>query len=54
MFTIEQQGNTDSLTFCKDAAETGVEKWTVDMEEMTRTYYDKSGNVMLTENIPRP
>lgn len=49
---IHQQGQTDYFTFCKHAAETGVEKWTVDTTKMTCTYYDKAGNNMLEENIP--
>ena len=51
---IHQQGQTNYPTFCNDAAETGVEKWTVDMLEMTCTYYDKAGNKMVVENIPLP
>jgi uncharacterized protein YbcV (DUF1398 family) len=47
-----QQGQTDYMTFCKHSAETGVEKWTVDTEKMTCTYYDLEGNNMLTETIP--
>lgn len=47
-----QEGETDFLTFCKDAAENGVEKWTVDTQEMTCVYYDKSGNKMIVEAIP--
>ncbi|HRI20162.1 MAG TPA: DUF1398 family protein [Panacibacter sp.] len=49
---IHQQGQTDYPTFCKHSAETGVEKWTVDMNEMSCTYYDKAGNKLLTEVIP--
>jgi uncharacterized protein YbcV (DUF1398 family) len=49
-----QQGKTDFITFCKQAAETGVEKWSVSMSEMTCTYYDKAGNKMLAEEIPTP
>ncbi|TKK64136.1 DUF1398 domain-containing protein [Ilyomonas limi] len=49
---IHQQGQTDYLTFCKQAAEAGVQKWTVDMQNMTCTYYDKSDNKMLVEEIP--
>ncbi len=49
-----QRGQTDYPTFCKYAAETGVEKWTVDTENMTCTYYDKSNNAMLEEKIPTP
>jgi uncharacterized protein YbcV (DUF1398 family) len=49
-----QRGQTDYPTFCKHSAETGVEKWTVDMSQMTCTYYDKSNNKMLEEQIPTP
>ncbi|MEP7372502.1 MAG: DUF1398 family protein [Chitinophagaceae bacterium] len=51
---IHQQGRTDYPLFCKHSAETGVEKWKVDMMEMTCTYYDKAGNKLLVENIPQP
>ncbi|MBC7865637.1 MAG: DUF1398 domain-containing protein [Bacteroidia bacterium] len=47
-----QQGKTDYLTFCKDSASAGVEKWEVKMHEMTCTYFDKAGNEMLAEKIP--
>lgn len=49
---IHQQGQTDYPTFCRDSAETGVEKWTIDFGQMTCTYFDRNGNEMLTENIP--
>ena len=49
---IHQQGQTDYPTFCKHSAETGVEKWTVDMNKMTCTYYNKAGQKMLEEKIP--
>lgn len=49
-----QRGQTDYPTFCCDCAETGVEKWTVDLNEMTCTYYDKANNKMLEEQIPSP
>lgn len=51
---IHQQGQTDYPTFCRQAAEIGVEKWTVDMSAMTCTYYDKAGNKMVVEEIPVP
>ncbi|MFI5156049.1 MAG: DUF1398 domain-containing protein [Chitinophagales bacterium] len=47
-----QQGQTDYPTFCNHAAETGVDKWTVDMNKMTCTYFDKTNNSMLEEEIP--
>lgn len=51
---IHQQGGSDYPTICGQAAETGVEKWTVDMVAMTCTYYDKAGSKMLVELIPIP
>lgn len=48
-----QQGKSDYLTFCKQAAETGIEKWVVLLNEMTCTYYDKTGNKVLIENVPQ-
>ncbi len=50
---IHQQGLTDYPTFCKQAAEAGVEQWVVDMEKMVCTYHDKDGNILVTENIPQ-
>lgn len=50
--TIHQLGQTDYITVCKHAAEAGVEKWTVDIIQMTCTYYDKTGNNILVEEIP--
>jgi uncharacterized protein YbcV (DUF1398 family) len=29
----------------------GVEKWTFDMAELTITYFDRAGNVLLTETV---
>lgn len=52
--SIHQDGQTDYMTFCKQAAETGVEKWTVHTVEMTCTYFDKAGNKMVVEKIPEP
>lgn len=47
-----QQGKTHYLSFCKHAAEAGIEKWVVDTRDMTCTYFDKKGNKVLTESIP--
>lgn len=49
-----QLGHSDYLTFCQQAAETGIEKWVVDTGEMSCTYYDKADNEILTERIPAP
>ena len=48
-----QQGKTDFLTFIKACATFGIEKWAICMDMMTCTYYDKAGNKVLTEEIPR-
>jgi len=48
-----QQGGTDYPTFCNDCAKTGVEKWRVNIEKMTCTYYDKQGKEILVEQIPQ-
>ncbi len=49
---IHQQGFTDYLVFCKQAAEAGVEKWVVDTKKMTCSYYERDGNLLIIENIP--
>ncbi|WP_343531270.1 DUF1398 family protein [Pedobacter sp.] len=49
---IHQQGGTDYYTFCKDCAETGIEKWIMDLEKMTCTYFDQTGHEILVEKIP--
>ena len=49
---IHQQGKTDYITFCRDCAETGIEKWFASLEKMTCTYFDKEGNEILVEQIP--
>ena len=52
--SIHQQGQTDYPTFCKQAADAGVEKWTTHMIEMTVTYLDKKGHKLTVETIPKP
>ncbi|NGM60911.1 DUF1398 domain-containing protein [Sphingobacterium sp. SGG-5] len=47
-----QQGKTDFLTFIKMCATFGIEKWAICIDKMTCTYYDKSGNEILAEEIP--
>ncbi|GAA5091385.1 DUF1398 family protein [Chryseobacterium ginsengisoli] len=47
-----QRGETDYIKFCKDCAETGIEKWIVDLDKFSCTYYDKAGNEILVEEIP--
>jgi len=47
-----QKGETDYFLFCKHCAETGIEKWVVDLQKMTCIYYNKIGNEILVEQIP--
>ena len=48
-----QRGETDYFTFCRDCAESGIEKWVVNLEALTCIYFDKAGNEILTEQIPQ-
>lgn len=52
--TIHQQGATDYPTFCEQAAQAGVEKWTTHMLQNTVTYYNQAGEALLVEPIPQP
>jgi len=52
--SIHQKGQTDYPTFCKQAADAGVEKWIVHMIEMSVTYLDKKGQKLIVEPIPEP
>ncbi len=49
-----QMGQTHYLSFCKHAAESGIEKWKVNTTDLTCTYLDRKGNAVLTEPIPVP
>lgn len=50
---IHQSGETDYPTFCAQAGEAGVEKWACDLAKMTVSYFDKAGQVLATEEIPK-
>ena len=47
-----QQGETDYLTFCNHAGQSGIAKWRGDIIEMTCTYFDNAENEILIEKIP--
>lgn len=61
MFTVEQlqtahskvKSGADFLTFIKMCASAGIEKWEINMEKMTCTYFNKTGNEILIEQIPQ-
>lgn len=46
-----QAGKSDYLTFCKEAIDLGIEKWIVDLEKMTCTYYNLDKVEVLVEEI---
>ena len=52
ILSTHQKGETDYLTFCIQAGETGVERWISDFEHMTVTYLDLNGNEIDVEPIP--
>jgi len=47
-----QDGQTGYYRFCQDCARSGIEKWVVDLYDMTCIYYDKAGAEILVEEIP--
>ncbi len=49
-----QKGETDYVTFCIQAGESGVDRWLSDFEKMTVTYLDINGNAVDVEPIPSP
>lgn len=49
---IHQRGETDYFTFCKQAADAGVEKWVIDLNSMTCSYLDTKQTELVKEGIP--
>ncbi len=49
---MHQDGQTDYHTFCHHAAQCGIAKWSVNIIEMTCTYFDQSDAPILIEKIP--
>lgn len=49
---IHQRGETDYFTFCRHCAETGIQKWVVNLEQMTCVYYDGGDHEVLMEFLP--
>lgn len=46
-----ERGETSYLEMSRGMADSGIEKWTVDTRTMTMTFYDRSGDVLLVEQI---
>lgn len=49
---MHQKGKTDFFTFCNHCAETGIEKWIMNLDKMTCTYYNTKNHEILIEEIP--
>ena len=48
---LHNQGKTSYLEMSKGLADSGIEKWTVDTNNMTMAFYDKSEDEMFAETI---
>jgi len=46
-----ERGETSYLEMSTGLAHFGVERWTVDSEAMTMTFYNRSGDILLVEQI---
>jgi uncharacterized protein YbcV (DUF1398 family) len=46
-----EQGETSYLEMSSGLADSGIEKWTVDTHAMTMTFYDRSSDILLVEQI---
>jgi uncharacterized protein YbcV (DUF1398 family) len=49
--SLHEERKTDYMTMSRGLAESGIEKWTVDTNATTISYYDKKGNALLAESI---
>ncbi len=50
---LHQQGKSDFLTICQQAADAGVHHWEVNTQTMLCTYFDSNNQKMLAEPIPQ-
>lgn len=48
-----QQGQTDYMTFCQDAARCGVDHWIMDLQTMQCIYVDRNDIQVIIESIPQ-
>ena len=49
---MHQEGQSDYLSFCNQAALCGIAKWSVDIVDMTCTYFDVSNAAIVIEKLP--
>ncbi len=52
LLVMHQDGQTDYLSFCNHAAQCGIARWSVNIIDMTCTYFDQSDAAVLIEKIP--
>jgi uncharacterized protein YbcV (DUF1398 family) len=50
--SMHHEGQTEFLTFCNHAAQCGIAKWTIDIIQMTCTYYNLSNETIVIEKMP--
>ena len=48
---LHERGDTSYLEMSKGMADSGIERWTVDTDAMTMTFYDRSDVALLVEQI---
>jgi len=48
---LHTQGKSSYLEMSEGLADSGVEKWTVDINKMTMVFYDKQENELLVEKV---
>lgn len=49
---VYQVGGSDYPTFCKQAADAGIEKWVIDLNKRNVRYLDMEGNEVIVEIVP--
>jgi len=49
--SLHEERKTDYMAMSRGLAESGIEKWTIDTNAATISYYDKKGNLLLVESI---
>ena len=49
---IHQNWWSDYMTFCREASNSGISKWIMDLEKLTCSYVDFDWNIVLVEKVP--
>ena len=48
---LHESGKTSYLEMSKGLAESGIEKWIIDTQKLTMTFYDKAGNELQIDTL---